>query len=109
MQTPKVLLLAVAATSLLCGGAFAAQSDVVDLDPTSFPKMLKSDRLWMVEFYGGLWWCVDNVTQHLHHSARHGSASHPSRLSQQYFTSPSLLSHPSFLFTAQPATLHGSS
>lgn len=57
-QVASVFSLAVVALVLLVANPTvvnAAGSDVIDLNPASFKAMLKSDELWMVEFFAP--WC----------------------------------------------------
>ncbi|XP_070533152.1 protein disulfide-isomerase A6-like [Ptychodera flava] len=44
-----------AAFSSFTHGLYSSTSNVIDLDPDKFDKMLKSDSLWIVEFYAP--WC----------------------------------------------------
>ncbi|EGD83311.1 Pdip5 protein [Salpingoeca rosetta] len=59
MRTGAVGVAAAATMAVLAlasmGRVAAAASDVIELDPTSFNKMLSSDDIWMVEFYAP--WC----------------------------------------------------
>eukprot|EP00055_Hartaetosiga_balthica_P005297 m.15350 g.15350 ORF g.15350 m.15350 type:complete len:454 (-) comp4461_c0_seq1:22-1383(-) len=50
------VLLAVTVMCSMMSGTFASSGkDVIDLDPSSFKDMLKSDDVWLVEFYAP--WC----------------------------------------------------
>eukprot|EP01147_Barroeca_monosierra_P001327 gene1327-14_t len=60
MEAAKIILSA-AAFLLLIYQQAAAASDVIELDPTSFNKMLQSDDIWMVEFYAKLDNSVDGT------------------------------------------------
>jgi hypothetical protein len=64
----KYLLLSAMAT--MTAALYGANSAVIQLTETSFKDMLKSDELWLVEFYAP--WCkyitmlYDNMISYIH-------------------------------------------